>query len=126
MTEKVSNTRVRLVVLFLWILLAAFYFSLAYDYVIASNKDKALDKYLQYIVEVCGDDRRPTKEVRTLVLTRAEELEIDLRNDQVSVSGYGQTLKINVSYMVDINMPLLGQSIYRKVFQHETAYRNIR
>lgn len=126
MTEKASKTRVRLIVLTLWILLAAFYFSLAYDYVIASNKDKELNTYLQYIVVVCGDDHRPNKEVRTLVLTRAEELMISLRGDQVAVSGNGQSLKISVSYMVDINMPILGQSIYRKVFQHETAYRNIR
>ncbi len=126
MTEKASKTRVRLIVLTLWILLAAFYFSLAYDYVIASNKDKELNTYLQYIVVVCGDDHRPNKEVRMLVLTRAEELMISLRGDQVAVSGNGQSLKISVSYMVDINMPILGQSIYRKVFQHETAYRNIR
>ena len=126
MTEKAGKTRIRLIVLILWILLAAFYFSLAYDYVIASNKDKELNTYLQYIVEVCGDDNRPNKEVRTLVLTRAEELMINLRGDQVAVSGAGQTLKISVSYMVDINMPILRQSIYRKVFQHETAYRNIR
>jgi len=126
MTEKASKRKTRLIVLFLWILLAGFYFSLAYDYIIASNKDKELDDYLQYIVEVCGDDHRPSKEVRTLVLTRAEELLIDLRGDQVAVSGYGQSLKISVSYMVDINMPILGQSIYRKVFQHDTAYRNIR
>jgi len=126
MTEKVSKTRVRLLVLSLWILLAAFYFSLAYDYIVASSKDKTFDEYLQYIVEVCGDDRRPVNEVRTLVLTRAEELMINLRGDQVSVSGYGQTLKIRVNYMVDINMPFFGQSIYRKVFLHEAVYRNIR
>ena len=124
MTEKANKTRVRLIVLMLWVLLAAFYFSLAYDYIIASNKDKELDTYLQYIVEVCGDDHRPNKEVRTLVLNRAEELKISLRGDQVAVSGSGQTLKISVSYMVDINMPILRQSIYRKVFQHETTYRN--
>jgi hypothetical protein len=124
MTEKANKTRVRLIVLGLWILLAAFYFSLAYDYIIASNKDKELDTYLQYIVEVCGDDHRPNKEVRTLVINRAEELMINLRGDQVAVSGSGQSLKISVSYMVDINMPILRQSIYRKVFQHETSYRD--
>ena len=126
MTENASKTKVRLIVLFLWILLAAFYFTLAYDYIVASNKDKTLDEYLRYIVVVCGDDGRPTKEVRTLVLNRAEELMIDLRPDQVAVSGFGQTLKIGVSYMVDIDLPLTHQSIYRKVFQHETAYRTIR
>jgi len=126
MAEKSNKARFRLIVLSLWIVLAAFYFSLAYDYIVASNRDKEFNEYLSYIVEVCGDDRRPTKEVRTLVLSRAEELRIGLRGDQVAVSGYGQTLKISVSYMVDINMPFFGQSIYRKVFQHETAYRNIR
>jgi hypothetical protein len=126
MAEKSNKTRFRLIVLSLWIVLAAFYFSLAYDYIVASNRDKEFNEYLSYIVEVCGDDRRPTKEVRTLVLSRAEELRIGLRGDQVAVSGFGQTLKISVSYMVDINMPFFGQSIYRKVFQHETAYRNIR
>jgi hypothetical protein len=44
----------------------------------------------------------------------------------VAVSGSGPSLKISVSYMVDIDMPILRQSIYRKVFQHETSYRNIR
>ena len=126
MAEKSNKARFRLIVLSLWIVLAAFYFSLAYDYIVASNRDKEFNEYLSYIVEVCGDDRRPTKEVRTLVLSRAEELRIGLRGDQVAVSGFGQTLKISVSYMVDINMPFFGQSIYRKVFQHETAYRNIR
>jgi hypothetical protein len=126
MTEKVNKSRVRLIVLSLWILLAAFYFSLAYDYIVASNRDKTFDEYLQYIVVVCGDDRRPTSEVRTLVLTRAEELMINLRGDQVAVSGYGQTLKISVSYMVDINMPFFRTSLYRKVFQHTNTYRNIR
>jgi hypothetical protein len=126
MTEKAEKTKIRVIVLLLWILLAAFYFSLAYDYVIASSKDKKFDEFLQYVVEVCGDDHRPNKEVRELVLTRAQELKIDLRGDQIAVSGYGQTLKIGVSYMVDINMPVLHRSIYRKVFQHETSYRNIR
>ena len=124
MTEKANKTKVRLIVLLLWVVLAAFYFSLAYDYIVASNKDKELDTYLNYIVEICGDDHRPNKEVRTLVLNRAEELKINLRGDQVAISGSGQSLKINVSYMVDINMPILRQSIYRKVFQHETSYRS--
>jgi hypothetical protein len=124
MTEKANKTRVRLIVLMLWILLAAFYFSLAYDYIIASNKDKELDTYLQYIVEICGDDHRPNKEVRTLILTRAEELMIKLHDDQVGVSGSGTTLRITVNYTVDINMPIFRQSIYRKFFQHDTSYRN--
>ena len=73
MTDKASKTKVRVIVLMLWILLAAFYFSLTYAYISASNRDTSLDEYLRYIVVVCGDDRRPTKEVRSLVLAKAEE-----------------------------------------------------
>jgi len=126
MTDQARKTKIRIIVLMLWILLAAFYFSLTYEYISASNRDTSLEEYLRYIVVVCGDDRRPNKEVRSLVLAKAEELMIDLRGDQIAVTGYGQTLKISVSYMVDINVPVLQTSIYRKVFQHDTAYRNIR
>ena len=126
MAEKVVNQKLRLVVLALWILLAYFYSSLAYEYIVASNKDKKLDEYIQYLVVLAGDDHRPTKEVRSLVVSKAEELQLPVRGDQVTVLGGGQTLKISVSFVVDINMPVLRRSIYKKVFQNEAAYRNIR
>src|SRR5437660_1328396 len=117
MTEKTTRTRTRYIVLFLWILLGFFYTCLAYNYIVVSNKDKKLDEYLQYVVEVCGDDHRPTKEIRSLILIRADQLNLKLQGDQVDISGSGQTLKIDVSYVADINMPLSHRSIYRKVFQ---------
>jgi len=126
MTEKAAKTKLRLVVLLLWILLAYFYSSLAYEYIVASNKDKKLDEYLQYLVVLAGDDHRPTKEVRSLVVTRAEELKLPVRGDQVTVTGGGQTLQISVSFVVDINMPVLRRSIYQKVFHNQASYRNIR
>jgi len=125
-TQKTGNLNVRLIVLLLWIFLAFFYSCLAYDYIIASNKDKRLEEYIQYIVVVCGDDHRPQREVRSLVLLKANQLNLDLRSDEVGVSGNGPSLKIVVSYEVEIKLPILHRTIYRKPFQHEAFYRTIR
>jgi hypothetical protein len=126
MTEKTTSASTRYLVLLLWIALGFFYTCLAYNYIVVSNKDKKLSEYLDYVVVVCGDDHRPAKEIRSLIMNRAEQLEVKLQPDQVAISGNGQTLKIGVSYVADIDMPLSHRSIYRKVFQHETSYRNIR
>src|SRR5436189_5382308 len=103
MPEKFTNRRNHVIVLVLWILLAIFYTSLAYNYIIVSNKDKKLEEYLQYVVEVCGDDHRPTKEIRSLILIRAEQLGVKLLPDQIAISGSGLTLKIGVTYTADIH-----------------------
>jgi hypothetical protein len=126
MTEKVGNPKLRVAVLLLWILLGYFYFSLAYEYITIADKDKKLEDYIQYIVVEAGDQHRQAKEVRALVLVRADELQLPVHDDQVSVSGSGMSLKIAVIYFVDINMPVFQRSIYTKVFQHNAAYRNIR
>jgi hypothetical protein len=126
MNEKVGNLNVRVIVLLLWILLAFCYASLAYDYIAASSRDKKLDEYVQYLVVECGDQHRPAKEVRSLVLFKADDLKVRLRPDQVGVTGSGQSLKIALNYEVDINLPVLHRTLYRKDFQHVAVYRNIR
>jgi len=126
MSEKAGNSTTRVSVFVLWIVLALVYCSLAYDYIRASNADRKLDDYLQYVVVVCGDDHRPNKEVRSLVLIRARDLNIDLHPDQVNIMGEGQNLKIMVTYDVAINLPVIQKTIYQKVFDHKTQYRIIR
>jgi hypothetical protein len=126
MTAKPRNPNTRRIVMLLWITVAFLYSAVAYDFIIASSKDKKLEDYLQYAVLVFGDDNRTTGDVRTLVLLRADQLDLKLRGDQIAVSGNGTSLKIGVNYAVDINMPIVHRSIYTKVFQHQAVYRNIR
>jgi len=126
MSEKAGNPTTRISVFALWIILALVYTSLCYDYIRAGNADKKLDEYLQYVVVVCGDDHRPNKEVRSLVLIRARDLNIDLHPDQVNIMGEGQSLKIMVTYDVAINLPVVRKTVYQKVFDHKAQYRIIR
>lgn len=122
MTEKAGNSNIRRLILLAWILLAFFYGSLTYDYIAAGNKDKELEAYLHYVVQVCGDDHRPSKEVRALVLVKADELKLPLHGEQVSITGNGPTLKVAVSYSVDFVLPVIKRRIYQKVYPHEAAY----
>jgi hypothetical protein len=126
MSKKPVNPTSRVSVFVLWIVLALIYSSFAYDYIRAGNADRKLDDYLKYVVVICGDDHRPNKEVRSLVLIRARDLNIDLHPDQISIMGEGQNLKIMVTYDVAIDLPVLRKTIYQKVFDHKAVYRIIR
>ncbi len=66
--------QLRRLVLLLWILVAFFYFYLSSDYIRISMNDRRLTEYLEYLVQIAGNEHRPAVEVRALVLVKAEEL----------------------------------------------------
>jgi hypothetical protein len=112
-------------VLGVWILVALLYFYISYDYVRISMNDKTFGEYLQYVVQIAGDDRRPTKEVRALILVKAEELGLPIRGDQIAILGGGDNLNVAVDYTVDIEVPVFEKGLYTKVMQHKVAYRKL-
>jgi len=70
--------------LMLWVLVALFYFYLSYDYIRATSNDKELGGYLKYIVQIAGSENRPTKEIRALILVKADELSLPVHGDRES------------------------------------------
>jgi hypothetical protein len=118
-----ASAHVKRIVLLLWILVAFFYFYLSYNYIRTSMNDRQFDDYLQYVVRIAGDEQRPAKEVRALILVRADELSIPVRGEQITIGGGGDTLNVAVSYDVDIEIPLLQRLIYTKKFEHKVAYQ---
>jgi len=121
MSQDSKPQRVRLVLL-LWSLVAVFYFYLTYDYVRVSRNDDKLGEYLQYIVQVAGEEQRPPKEIRQLILVKADDLDLPVRGDHITVQGEGQTLNVSVAYDVDIKLPIVARGLYQKAFQHQAAY----
>jgi hypothetical protein len=115
-------SRKRLVFL-VWLLVAFFYFYLSYNYIRASMADRQLADYLQYVVQIAGTDNRPSKEIRALILVKAQELSLPIRGEQITILGGGQTLNVRVDYDVDIDVPLIQQQIYTKKFEHQVAYQ---
>jgi hypothetical protein len=112
----------RLVFLF-WILVAIFYFYLSYDYIRISSGDSNFQDYLEHVVQLAGNDNRPSKEVRALILVKADELGIPVQGDQITILGGGHTLNIAVSYDVEIDVPIFRKGFYTKHFDHKVNYK---
>jgi hypothetical protein len=118
-----KTTTARRLVLFLWVLVATFYFYLAYDYIRVTTNDRQFADYLHFVVQVAGNEGRPPKEIRDLLLIRAHQLSLPLRGDQIVVRGQRDSLNIAVNYDVDIDIPVFQREVYRKTFEHDVKYQ---
>ena|SRR5437588_3729540 len=118
-----ASPHIKRLVFLVWLLIAIFYFYLSYTYIRASMADRQFGDYLQYVVQISGNDNRPAKEIRALILVRAQELSLPVRGEQISILGGGTTLNVTVDYIVDIEVPLVRSSIYSKRFEHTVKYQ---
>jgi len=127
MTETPRNQpNARRLVLVVWIFVAGLYFYMSYDFIQVSMKDRNLGEYLDYIVQLAGNEYRSSKEVRTLILVKADELGLPLHDEQITVDGTGPTLTVALNYDVDIEIPGIQRILYRKDFQHRAKYHPYR
>jgi len=107
-----------------WVLVAFFYFYLSWGYIRATMNDRQFEDYLQYIVKVAGQEQRPSKEIRALILVKADELSLPLKGDQIIILGGGDSLNIRVRYAKDIDIPLLERAVYTKEFDHFVKFKS--
>jgi hypothetical protein len=120
-----SRANAKRLALMLWILVAFFYFYLSYDYIRATSNDKELSQYLQYIVQIAGSENRPAKEIRALILVKADELSLPVRGDQITIKGGGDSLNVALNYQVNIEVPLFQRTVYSKQFEHAVKFQQI-
>ena len=114
---------VKRLVFLVWLLVAFFYFYLSWDYIRANMNDKVFGDYLQYVVQIAAPEHRPTKEIRALILVKAEELSLPIRGEQITILGGGDSLNVSVGYDVNIEIPLIQRQIYTKRFEHFVKYK---
>ena len=114
---------IKRLVFLVWLLVAFFYFYLSWDYIRANMNDKAFGDYLQYVVQIAAPEYRPTKEIRALILVKAEELSLPIRGEQITILGGGDSLNVSVGYDVNIEIPLIQRQIYTKRFEHFVKYQ---
>jgi hypothetical protein len=119
----VAGANRKRLVLLLWVLVAFFYFYLSYDYVRVTMNDRQFADYLQYVVQIAGNEQRPAKEVRELLLVKAQELALPLSGSSITVLGGGDSLNVGVNYDVDIDIPVIQRQIYTKHFEHNVKYQ---
>jgi hypothetical protein len=119
----VAGVNRKRLVLLLWVLVAFFYFYLSYDYVRVTMNDRQFADYLQYVVQIAGNEQRPAKEVRELLLVKAQELALPVSGSSITVLGGGDSLNVGVNYDVDIDIPVIQRQIYTKHFEHNVKYQ---
>jgi len=123
MKDSASKSHAKRLVLLFWVLVLIFYFYLSYDYIRISSADTKFQDYLEHVVQLAGNDNRPSKETRALILVKADELGIPIQGDQISILGGGNTLNVAVSYDVEIDVPIFRKGFYTKHFDHKASYR---
>jgi hypothetical protein len=121
-TDSPKSHAKRLVLL-CWILVAIFYFYLSWDYIRIQMNDDKFAEALQHIVQLAGNENRTSKDVRALVLVRADELGLPVRGDQITILGGGHSLNIAVAYTIDVDIPIFRQGFYTKHYNHKVLYR---
>jgi hypothetical protein len=110
-------------VFLVWLLVAVFYFYLSYDYVRVTTHDREFGEYLHRVVQIAGIQQRPAKEIRTLLLVKAEQLALPVRTEHIAIAGGGESLSVIVKYDVDIEIPVIQSEVYTKRFEHKEKFR---
>ena len=118
-----SRGHAKRLVLLTWVLVGFFYFYLSWGYIRVTMDDQQFADYLQYVVNVAGSEERPAKEIRALILVRAEQLSLPVRGEQITILGGGRTLNVRVNYQVDIDIPVIQSTVYTKEFNHFAQYK---
>jgi hypothetical protein len=118
-TDHVSH-RKQYVALFFWLFLGFLYVSLIVQWISINSRDKQFTEYIDQVIQVAANQQRPAKEVRALILIKAENLSLPVQGNEVQINGYGRTLRATVRYKADITMPIVNQPVYRISLQHDS------
>jgi hypothetical protein len=85
-----------------------------------------MGEYVRYVVQLAGNERSTPRQIRALLLVRADELGVPLSSEQIRIQGSGQNLKVSVTYDVDIDVPVLRAGFYQKHYEHQVSYKTPR
>src|SRR4051812_17349392 len=113
-----DGSPLRYVALALWVLLAAVFFSLAWQWIALTSSDKQLTEYTAMVIQRAFLQRRTAADIRALVLVKAEALSIPLAPEQIRFTEEGPSQQTIITYAGEIRLPLLNHVLYRKEFNH--------
>src|SRR5215813_13244184 len=97
----------RYIVLCLWLLVILTFFSLATQWIVLSSSDKQFTEYVESILRRSVTDHRSAKEIRTLLLVKAEQLSIPVLDEHIVITSSGSTLATVIAYDRNITFPFL-------------------
>jgi hypothetical protein len=102
----------------LWLVLAFVFLSLGKQWVVFTSADKQLTEYADTLERQGALQHRPAKDIRALVMMKAEQLSIPAQDDQITVTGQGETLRTIIAYDAEFRIPVVDRVLYRMEFNH--------
>jgi len=127
MTVEDPKKNSKRLVLLVWVMVAFFYFYISYDYIRIEMHDDQLGDYLRSVVQLAGNERRTPREIRSLLLAKADELQIPLNGLEIKIGGAGSPdLKVALEYDVEVDVPIFRRGFYSKHFEHRVVYHQPR
>ena len=126
MTNDDPNANAKRLVLLFWVVVAFYYFFISYDYISKEMRNDRLAAYIHYVVQLAGNETRTPREIRSLLVAKADELAITLEPEEIKILGSGHALKISLAYDVTIHTPIIPIGLYTKHYDHNVAYRDMR
>jgi hypothetical protein len=118
-----SGSFQRYLALGLWVLIGGLFLSLAVQWVSYSSSDKQLAEYVESMVQRAAIERRQARDVRTLVMSKAKQLSIPIEDEQLRITGQGDTLRTIIAWDAELKIPLVDHVLYRMEFNHNFGYQ---
>jgi len=109
-----------------WLVVGLIFAHVTSQWIELSSSDKLLTEYAQEAIQVGPLDRRSVKDIRTLIQVKAEQLEIPVSRDGITISGEppGRVQAV-IAYESALRLPVVG-ILYRLQFRHNLFSRDYR
>jgi uncharacterized protein YajQ (UPF0234 family) len=75
------------------------------------------------MVQRAAIERRQARDVRTLVMSKAKQLSIPIEDEQLRITGQGDTLRTIIAWDAELKIPLVDHVLYRMEFNHNFGYQ---
>ena len=79
--------------MFVWIFFGFLQVSLISQWLTVNRRDEMFTEYIDHVMHVAATKQLPAREVRALLLIRAEDLSLPVHGDEIGISRNGQMLK---------------------------------
>jgi len=122
-TLDVGKHLKRYAILCLWLVAGVLYTHMVVQWIGIKSNDKEFLRSVQHAVQLVGTENRPTKDLRTLLLVRAESFSIPIHGDDILINGKEDTLSVSLHYDAYITLPVLNKSVYKMSFNHQVRFR---
>jgi hypothetical protein len=88
------------------------------QWILFTSTDKQLTDYVDTLERQAALHQRGASDIRRLVILKVQELSIPAEEEQISVTGQGESLRTIIAYNEEIRIPVVDRVLYRLEFNH--------